>query len=80
MGLSLATMSPRVGFGTPSTLMVLSMGATVSVKHLNDFSTFGQTLRLYTRTQFSIGTFQRWVSFALSLLSLFDLVHCCPNK
>ena len=39
--------------------MDVSMGATVSVKHLNDFSTFGQTLLLFIRTEFSIGNFHR---------------------
>ena len=93
MGLSLATMSLRVGFGTLSTLMVVPMGATISVKHLNDFSTFGQTLLLFIRTEFSIGNFHRSLcsvrsfrvllsrfSLALSLLFLLSLVHCFPNK
>ena len=47
--------SPRVGFRTPLTLMDVSMGTTVSVKHLNDFSAFGQTLLLFIKTEFSIG-------------------------
>ena len=51
--------SRRVGFGTLSTLMVVSMGATVSVKLLNDFSTFGQTLLLFIRTEFRIGNLHR---------------------
>ena len=93
-GLSLATMSPRVGFGAPLTLMDVSMGSTISVRHLNDFSTFGQTLLLFIRTEFSIGSCHQvhlcsvrflrvllsWVSFALSLLFLFDLVHFIRNK
>ena len=58
MGLSLDDMSPRVGFGPLSTLMDVSMGAAISVKHLNDFSTIGQTLILCIKTEFSIGNFQ----------------------
>ena len=58
-GLSLATTSPRVGFGTPLTLTGVSMGTTISVKHLNHFSTSRQTLLPFIRKEFSIGTFPR---------------------
>ena len=34
-------------------------GTTASVKLLNEFSTFEQTLRYHTRTEFSIGSFHR---------------------
>ena len=44
---SLATVSLRVGFGT------------TLVRHLNDFSTFQQTLLHFTRTEFSIDTSHR---------------------
>ena len=57
LGSSLATTSPRVGFVTTLTLLNVSMGTTASVKLFNDFNAFVQTLRLYNRTEFSIGTF-----------------------
>ena len=59
MGLSLATMSPRVGFDAPLTLMDVSMGSTISVRHLNDFNTFEQTLRHHTKTGLNIGSSHR---------------------
>ena len=59
LGSSLATMSPRVGLDTTLTLPNVSMSATASVKFLNDFSTFEQTLRHHTRTGFSTGTSHR---------------------
>ena len=59
LGSSLATMSPSVGFDTTLTPLNVSMGATASVKLLNDFSTVEQTLRHHTRTGFSIGSSHR---------------------
>ena len=59
LGSSLATMSPRVGFDTTLTPPNVSMSATASVKLLNDFSTFEQTLLHHTRTGFSIGSSHR---------------------
>ena len=67
LGSSLATMSPRVGLDTTLTLPNVSMSATASVKFLNDFCTFGQTLRHHTRTGFTIGASHR-----------VPCVHCAP--
>ena len=94
LGSSLATMSPRAGFDTTLTPLNVSMGATVSVKLLNDFSTFEQTLRHHTRKGFSIGSFHRvhcvlcgphvcscHVTHLLSAFCfLLSLDHCFPNK
>ena len=92
-GSSLATTSPRVGLDTTLTLPNVSKSATVSVKFLNDSSTFEQKLRYHTRTGFSIGISHRvpcvlcspyvcycHVSHLLSSFCLFSLWIVFPTS
>ena len=59
LGSSRAMMPPHARFVVTLTLLYVSMSATASVKHLNDCSTFEQTLRRHTKTGFSIGSIHR---------------------
>ena len=78
LGSSRAIISAQAGFIVTMTLLYVSMGATASVKLLNDCSTFEQTPRHYTKTGFSIGSLHRdpcvQCAFFRVLVSRFSLV------
>ena len=59
LGSSLAITSPLAGFVITLTLLFVVMDVTTSARSLNDLSTLEQMLRLFTRTEFGIGSRHR---------------------
>ena len=59
--------------------MDVSMGTTVSVKHLNDFSAFGQTLLPFIKTEFSIGFSHRVPVFSAFLTCALVMGFTCSQ-
>ena len=79
LGSSQAMMSPHAGFVVTLKPLYVSMGATTSVRLLNDCNTFEQTLRHHTRTGFSIGLHIVFLVFSALLTCALFLCFTCSQ-